>query len=168
MLFFSIDMNRDNYNKELLKQQERMYRFALKLTCDENNAWDLLQDFNEKAYMSWYMFDWEQNGSLVGWFYMMMRNMFITQFRSQQAKNNNYHNRYRHAAITSRQPDVEFRLELQEVRKKLNYMPSSMQRALWRYACGMKYDEIAEVMGISVGTVKSTIHQAREKLKKLN
>lgn len=38
---------------------------------------------------------------------------------------------------------------------------------LMLYAAGYKYHEIAENLGISIGTVKSRIHSARQRLKKM-
>lgn len=49
---------------------------------------------------------------------------------------------------------------------RLDNMPEEMGLTLLYYHVdGLKYEEIAETMGINVGTVRSRIHRARELLK---
>ena len=61
---------------------------------------------------------------------------------------------------------LEAKEQSRRMEETLKQLPPRMQRCLHlRFHEGLKYREIADVMQISIQTVKSTIHQARERLK---
>jgi RNA polymerase sigma-70 factor (ECF subfamily) len=54
---------------------------------------------------------------------------------------------------------------LEQLRAALEGLPVQMRRCcLLRYAQGLKYQEIADIMKISIETVKAHLHQARKRL----
>ncbi len=58
------------------------------------------------------------------------------------------------------------RLELQALRQELDKLPPQMRRCLLlRLDRGLKYREIAEVLGIAINTVKSLLHEAKSRLR---
>lgn len=52
-----------------------------------------------------------------------------------------------------------------DVKATLNRMPEEQARPLWLYAQGYKYEEIASMTGVPLGTVKSRIFTTRQELK---
>lgn len=65
--------------------------------------------------------------------------------------------------------DVVARYELQSLVAALRQMAATDNgvRSLWLYAFGYDYGEIAALTGVDIGTVKSRMHYARKRLKKL-
>ena len=57
-------------------------------------------------------------------------------------------------------------IEYIELLKLVNSLPSNLHAVFRLHVLGHKYEEMAEMLNIPVGTVKSRIHQAREWLKK--
>jgi len=73
-------------------------------------------------------------------------------------------------------PDDELsivrRFELQELRKRidqaLKHLPASLRELfVWRHTNGLSYEEMAEIKGLPVGTVKNRVFQAKEMLRQL-
>lgn len=62
--------------------------------------------------------------------------------------------------------EEEARLERQALRRELDKLPPQMRRCLLlRLDQGLKYREIAEVLGIAINTVKSLLHEAKKRLR---
>lgn len=92
-----------------------------------------------------------------------MNNLFVNLYRKQQR-----------AEIVSfedwtpidRPVDILGHQELfDDVKATLNRMPEEQARPLWLYAQGYKYEEIASMTGVPLGTVKSRIFTTRQELK---
>lgn len=65
----------------------------------------------------------------------------------------------------SPEEDVILQERLEALRSALHELPDQMRRAcLLRYEKGLKYQEIAHLMNISIETVKAHLHQARKRL----
>ena len=60
--------------------------------------------------------------------------------------------------------DAEAKLELQRTFDAIAALPIDYREPLLMAASGMSYDDIARLLGISVGTVKIRVHRARLKL----
>lgn len=61
--------------------------------------------------------------------------------------------------------DIYKELELKQILQIIQQLPDKMRMVINLYAIeGFKHDEIAEMLGISVGTSKSNLHDARKKI----
>jgi RNA polymerase sigma-70 factor, ECF subfamily len=72
--------------------------------------------------------------------------------------------------VAAEDPSVERRYELGELRGRLEAAIGRLPEALrelfvWRHVNGLSYEEMAEIKGIPVGTVKNRVFQAKEALK---
>lgn len=101
--------------------------------------------------------------NIKGWLLTIMHNLFVNLYRKQQR-----------AEIVSfedwtpidRPVDILGQKELfDDVKATLNRMPEEQARPLWLYAQGYKYEEIASMTGVPLGTVKSRIFMTRQELK---
>ena len=101
--------------------------------------------------------------NIKGWLLTIMHNLFVNLYRKQQR-----------AEIVSfedwtpidRPVDILGHQELfDDVKATLNRMPEEQARPLWLYAQGYKYEEIASMTGMPLGTVKSRIFTTRQELK---
>lgn len=101
--------------------------------------------------------------NIKGWLLTIMHNLFVNLYRKQKR-----------AEIVSfedwtpidRPVDILGHQELfDDVKATLNRMPEEQARPLWLYAQGYKYEEIASMTGVPLGTVKSRIFTTRQELK---
>jgi RNA polymerase sigma-70 factor (ECF subfamily) len=154
------------FNYKLLGMQSYLQYFAKKLTNNEEDANDLVQETNYKALM--FRDKFVHHTNLKAWLFTIMKNIFINNYRRNKkaqtfidtTDNLNYvHGRIDSFPVT---PDSELReSEILEVVASLedeHRVPFEM------HTQGYKYKEIAEELDISIGTVKSRIFFGRKKL----
>jgi RNA polymerase sigma-70 factor (ECF subfamily) len=73
--------------------------------------------------------------------------------------------------IPSKDPSVVEKFELREIRERIdNAMqkipPSLRELFVWRHINEFSYDEIAEIKGLPVGTIKNKVFQAKELIRR--
>ena len=147
-------MNSITFQKDLLGVQDDLLRFAYKLTSDREEANDLLQETslkaldNEDKYMP--------DTNFKGWMYTIMRNIFIVD-----QTDNLYHlNLPQESGFQS----TESAYDLKEMHRVVNALPREYKIPFSMHVSGFKYREIAEKLGLPLGTVKSRIFFTRQKL----
>ncbi|MBE6307016.1 MAG: RNA polymerase sigma factor [Bacteroidaceae bacterium] len=159
-------MNSPQFQERLLDLQSNLLNFAYMLTSDREEAQDLLQDTtlkaldNEEKYID--------NVNFKGWVFTIMRNIFI----------NNYRRVVRSQTIVDQTEDL-FHLNLpqesgfdtpdgsytvKEIMKAINSFSEEYRVPFSMHIEGYKYHEIAEKMQLPLGTVKSRIFFARQRL----
>ena len=159
-------MNNITFKKDLLGVQDDLLRFAYKLTSDREEANDLLQETSLKALDNEEKYTPDTN--FKGWIYTIMRNIFINNYRKVvrdqtfvDTTDNLYHlNLPRDAAFES----TESAYDLKEMHRIVNALPREYKLSSGRHVSGFKYREIAEKLGLPLGTVKSRIYFTRQKL----
>lgn len=163
-------MNSLKFQDRLLGLQDNLLNFAYMLTANREEAKDLLQDTtlkaldNEDKYID--------NVNFKGWVFTIMRNIFI----------NNYRRVVRNQTIIDQTEDLyhlnlpqdsgfaspEGSFTVKEITTAINSfseeyrIPFSML-----HVAGYKYHEIAEKMDLPLGTVKSRIFFARQRLQEM-
>lgn len=155
-----------NFKDRLLKLQDNMMNFAFILTSDKEEAKDLLQDTtlkvldNEDKYID--------NVNFKGWVFTIMRNIFINNYRrvvrSQTIVDKTedlYHlNLPQESGFSS--PEGSFNEK--EISRVINHFSDEYRIPFTMHVAGFKYNEIADQMHLPLGTVKSRIFFARQKL----
>ena len=159
-------MSTATFATELVGVQDDLLRFAYKLTADRDEANDLLQDTSLKALDNEEKYEPATN--FKGWIYTIMRNIFI----------NNYRKGVRNQTIIDQTEDLyhlnlpqesgfdtpDGSLSVKEISKAINKFPDEYKIPFSMHVAGFKYQEIAEKMGLPLGTVKSRIFFARQRL----
>ena len=161
-------MNTLQFQKKLMSIQENMMNFALMLTANRDDAEDLMQDTTLKVLDNREKF--VDNVNFKGWVLTVMRNIFI----------NNYHKVVRTQTLVDQgvdlynlevvnesgfdSPDGSF--QIQEITKVIESLNDDLKIPFSMYISGYKYSEIAEKLGLPLGTVKSRIFFARQELQK--
>ena len=157
-----------DFTQHLLNVQSELFRFAFKLTADREEANDLLQETSLKALDNEEKFTPDTN--FKGWMYTIMRNIFI----------NNYHKIVRTQTVVDQGVDLynlditnesgfdspEGSYQIQEISKAIENLNKDLKIPFSMYVSGYKYNEIAEKLGLPLGTVKSRIFFARQELQK--
>lgn len=153
--------------KAVLGMQANLKSFALKLTMDNDAAHDLVQDTTLKALKNEDKFVDDTN--LKGWMLTIMRNIFINNYRQTVRKatvidqtEDLYHlNISQDSGLTS--PEGSYAVK--EINQALDSFTDDYRIPFNMYVAGYKYNEIADKMGLPLGTVKSRIFFARKRLR---
>lgn len=159
-------MRTANFAQDLLSVQTELLNFAYKLTADREEANDLLQETSLKALDNEDKYTAETN--FKGWIYTIMRNIFIDNYRKalrdqiyvDQTDNQFYLNQN----IDIEGDSTEGSYDLKEMRRIVNALPKEYRIPFSMYVSGFKYREIADKLGLPLGTVKSRIYFTRQKL----
>ena len=163
----TIMASNNTFRTNLLNLQSNLMSFAYQLTSDREAAADLLQDTTLKALDNEEKFTADSN--FKGWVFTIMRNIFI----------NNYRRNVRQATIVDTTDDLyhlntsqesaletpEGSLSVKEITAVLNTFDDEFRIPFNMHVAGYKYSEIAEELGLPVGTVKSRIFFARKRLR---
>ena len=155
-----------DFTQHLLNVQSELFRFAFKLTADREEANDLLQETSLKALDNEDKYTPDTN--FKGWIYTIMRNIFINNYRKVvrdqtfvDQTDNLYHlNLPRDNAFEC----TESAYDLKEMHRIVNSLPREYKVPFSMHVSGFKYREIAEKLGLPLGTVKSRIFFTRQKL----
>ena len=161
-------MRTADFTQNLLGMQTELHRFALKLTADREEADDLLQETSLKALDNEDKYTPDRN--FKGWMYTIMRNIFINNYRKtvrDQTFVDHTDNLF-HLSLPqdSGFESTEGNYDLKEIRKIVNMLPKEYRVPFSMYVSGFKYREIAERLGLPIGTVKSRIFFTRQRLQK--
>lgn len=153
-----------DFKRALTDVAPHLRAFARGLCGCRDRADDLAQEAMLRA---WAARDRYAAGTnFKAWTFTILRNHFYSEARRAR-----FHGEYDELAaerILRAPPSQESPLELADVLRALSTIPDSYREALLLVAAGnLSYDEIAEICGIALGTVKSRICRARAMLAKV-
>jgi RNA polymerase sigma-70 factor (ECF subfamily) len=145
-----------------------MLNYALMLTSNRDDAQDLLQETTLKALNNWNKY--AENINFKGWVMTIMRNIFINDYNRTvniqtiiDKTDNLYH---LNLPQTSGFESVESSITVEEINQKINKLDEDLKEPFFMLLAGYKYDEMAEVLELPLGTVKNRIFLARKQLQK--
>lgn len=159
-------MRTANFAQDLLSVQTELLNFAYKLTADREEANDLLQETSLKALDNEEKYTAETN--FKGLVYTIMRNIFINNYR-KALRDQTYVDQTDNQYYLNQNFDIEGdstegSYDLKEMRRIVNALPKEYRIPFSMYVSGFKYREIADKLGLPLGTVKSRIYFTRQKL----
>lgn len=162
----------ETFQADAVPYLDVLYRFAFQLTHDVQTAEDLVQETMLKAYRSWSQY--RSGTNLRAWLFTILRNTFLTQRRDWQerVRKVKMHDVEEYAILGAGQeadPEGDFfdRLVDDEVLQAIAELPPHYREALLLSdGEGLKYHEVAEVLGVQLGTVKSRLFRARQILQR--
>jgi RNA polymerase sigma-70 factor (ECF subfamily) len=154
------------------RYSERAYRAAYRVVRDQQGAEEVLQEALIKAYRALPRF--EARSSFYTWLYRITVNLALDRRRrGKRAPAVEWDDAIAHEidprSTLSEPADPEvasLRLEVRElVAEGIQQLPDGQREVLLlREVDGLSYEEIAETMQISKGTVMSRLHYARKKM----
>jgi RNA polymerase sigma-70 factor, ECF subfamily len=155
---------------DLVAAIPRLRRYARVLTGEASRADDLVQDTLARAWEKRAL--WQVGTDLRAWLFTVMHNLFVNQraLARRDAANVSLDGAGVPAEIwqLSVRASQQTTVELHEVLLQLGRLPAEQREVLVLAAVEeMKYEEIAEVLDIPVGTVMSRLSRAREKLRRI-
>ena len=154
----------DGFRELYERYYQDVHRFALFLSGDAARADDLTADTFVRA---WRARDRIQHATVKAYLLAITRNLYRDQLRSSRQSTD------REVELQDTIPDaapgadvhVQHASTLRNVRDRLRGIARGDRRALLLYVLReMSYAEVAAVLGISIGAVKSRINRAREAL----
>jgi RNA polymerase sigma-70 factor (ECF subfamily) len=154
---------------ELVAAIPRLRRYARVLTGDTTRADDLVQDTLARAWEKRRL--WKAGTDLRAWLFTVMHNVHINQLAlvRREAANVSLDADPSGAAwqLPVRGNQLE-RVELLEVVTQMGRLPPDQREVLLLAAVEeMRYEEIAAVLDVPIGTVMSRLSRAREKLRRM-
>lgn len=144
---------------KILSCQADLYRYALKLTADIEEADDLLQETNLKALSQ--LDKYTTDIHFKGWLFTIMHNTFINIVK---AKRECYPIELQYTLSTEEM--VSSYIQLNEVRKEIERLPDMYRIPFTMSVAGYSYREIQARMNIPISTIKSRIFVCRDLLRK--
>ena len=152
-------MEKVDFTQGILAMESDLHRFAYKLTSDRDSANDLVQDCVLQALDNHEKFTHAKN--LKGWMFTIMRNIFVNNYRRTVREMNLIDDTYsinQQSLIEDEEGDrFEFAYDMKQ--------PEDMKVPFQMFVAGFKYREIAEKLGLPMGTVKSRLFFIRKRLK---
>lgn len=157
-------LSENDFKRALADVASHLRAFARGLCGDRDRADDLAQETMMRA---WAARDRYAAGTnFKAWTFTILRNHFYSEARRAR-----FHGEYDEVAaerILCAPAGQESAIELGDVLRALTAIPASYREALVLVAAGnLSYEEIADICGIALGTVKSRICRARSMLSKI-
>lgn len=158
-------MSTVEFNNSLTAMESNLLAFAINYTKNMEDAKDLTQETMLKAlrYKSYY----KPQTNFKAWVFTIMKNTFINQYRRKSRSNTIFDNSQDLYLLTNstenRNTPINY-ITAGEVTQKVNSLSDEYKIPFEMHYEGYKYKEIAERLDIPLGTVKSRIFIARQKL----
>lgn len=159
---------------------DKLYNYIVRMLGNSQDAEDVLQEVFLRAYQGLPQFD--GRASLSTWLFRIATNLCIDHYRKQERRVKTV-SLYRERADDSEDENEEWEFpdmqtpdpmqavldkELQEVvERAVQELSPKLKTILLMYDVeGLSYEEIAQALGIPMGTVKSRLHLARTEIQK--
>jgi RNA polymerase sigma-70 factor (ECF subfamily) len=162
------DGDRSTFEWIVKKYQDRIYNLCRYLLLNPQDAEDTAQEVFIKAFQNLIRF--QPQSSLYTWLYRIGVNTCLDhkrKFRPEPLKDESMAE-----GLPSFEPSPERRYQSKEIgqaiQAALAQLPKNSRSVIvLKEIEGLSYDEIAEILHTSIGTVKSRISRAREELRRL-
>jgi RNA polymerase sigma-70 factor (ECF subfamily) len=151
------------FDELVTKYRTKIFAIVCRMVRNEDEAWDLAQEAFLKAWKSIHRF--ECRSSFYTWLYRITVNLTIYSLRRKDGHEEVELNE----AIPSSLPSPSVNYQGTQIREQLNEALARLsleQRAVvvLKEVEGLQYQEIAEILDLSIGTVMSRLFYARKRL----
>ncbi|MHB1311475.1 MAG: sigma-70 family RNA polymerase sigma factor [Gemmatimonadaceae bacterium] len=166
----SRDAGRDarpaRFDRDAMAQMDALYSFAFKLTKVREEAEDLVSDTMLRAFQRWRQFQMGTN--IRAWLFTILYHAFVSRKRRVDAREvpmpetEDGYNRLE--PVGDENPEATFfdAIVDEEIVRAIGALPEEYRSTLvMSDVHGLRYAEIARVLGVPEGTVKSRLFRAR-------
>ena len=165
--------NNAEFTTEAMQYAQSLYSTALRMTRNQSDAEDLVQETYLKAFRSFGSF--ETGTNLKAWLFRILTNTFINTYRAKQRRPQEsdlgsvedlfLYKRLPSLAGLSESAEEQL-LDLfpaAEVREAIENLPETfLLPMLLNDVEGFSYKEVAEILDVPIGTVMSRLHRGRK------
>jgi len=161
------------FNEIVYRYKDRLVNFLYRYTGNKDDSEDLAQDAFIKLYRSKHLY--QEIAKFSTWFYTIAINIAKTSLKKKNKMSTLSISDYdteneKDFELTSdmRDPDVVANASLENfyIQQAINSLDKTYSDAIiLRDIQNLDYEEIAQVLNVPIGTVKSRINRGREKLK---
>jgi len=138
--------------------------FAWSISRNGSDADDLVQDTLIKAWSHRDKF--ETGTNLRAWLFTILRNTYYTAVVRRRREVRDEDDHYARALTSA--PTQEWGLAVRALQAALEQLPAEHREALILVgAAGLSYEEAADICGCALGTIKSRVNRARNRLLKV-
>src|SRR5690349_8294909 len=157
-----------DFTHQIASLRGTLRSFTRRFTTDREESLDLVQDTILKALT--YRDKFKEDTNLKGWLFTIMRNTFINNYRKSQRERTStdatkelYYLNVEDMHTFNR-PGSSF--EYEDIWKNVHELREELLTPFKMHDSGYKYHEIAEHLGVPIGTVKNRIFHARKEIQK--
>jgi RNA polymerase sigma-70 factor (ECF subfamily) len=149
------------WRQDLLALAPAMRAFAWSISHDATEADDLVQETLLKAWRGRDRF--QQGTNLRAWLFTILRNTYYTGLARRRREVADVDGQWAAGLVSPANQD--WTVSIEELRQALLRLPATYREALILVGgAGMTYEEAAEICNCAVGTIKSRVNRARERL----
>lgn len=170
--------NKDAFEKLIINYEKRVYNIAYQMFGNEHDANDMAQEVFIKVYKSLDKFNFKS--SFATWIHRITVNTCIDEYRKKkknyqiesmdetmEQKDGVVHKQFVDKSLTPEEKAIKNE-NIKFIRESINELKEEHKMIIiLRDIKGYSYDDIADILDISIGTVKSRISRARSTLKKI-
>lgn len=163
---FKNDKSKELFEDNLLEHIDSLFNFAFRLTCNREQAEDLVQEASFRGFKSYHKF--AEGTNFKAWMFTIVRNIYINEYRKKVREpiKVNYEEVENFISLPEF-TGFEEELFSEALQQSLGQLAEELRTTLMLfYVEELSYKEIAEVMKCPVGTVMSRLFMARQCLKK--
>lgn len=156
----------DTAFRQLVQQYSRpLYSHIRNIVIDHDDTDDVLQNTFIKVFQNLKNFKGESK--LFSWIYRIATNEAITHLSSKSKKNNVTNEEVQQKALQNLEADEYFEGDAMQLtlQKAIAALPEKQQLVFkMKYFEDLKYEDISEILGTSVGALKASYHHAVKKI----
>ncbi len=166
------------FEEQALPLLDQLYGAALRLTRNPQDAEDLVQETYAKAFAAFHQF--KQGTNLKAWLYRILNNAFISNYRKAQrrpkeADSDQVEDWQEFAAAShdsrgmmSAEAEALENMPDSEIKEALEQLSDDRRAVVYLADIeGFSYQEIADIVGVPIGTVMSRLHRGRTQLREI-
>src|SRR3982074_834940 len=143
----------------------RLRRYARALTRDVSRADDLVQSCLTRAVAKQHL--WQPGTDLRAWLFTILHNQHVNDVRRSVREGINVAVEEMAPMLTVQSNAVAV-LQLRDLERAIGQLPQEQRQVILLVGLeGMRYEEVAAILGVPVGTVRSRLSRGRDQLRRL-
>jgi RNA polymerase sigma-70 factor (ECF subfamily) len=172
----SLRGDKEAFEMIVLRYQQPVVNYIGRMVREREMALDFSQEIFLKVYVS--LRSYRPQYKFSTWLFKIASNYMIDYWRKKKIPTTSLDRSPdedepgMRIQVADDAPSVGRQLELRELRGRIDaaldrLSPAFRELFVWRHVNGLSYEEMAEIKGLPVGTVKNRVFQAKETLRRL-
>jgi RNA polymerase sigma-70 factor (ECF subfamily) len=157
------------FNNQLICMEDKLLNFAMKMTFNRESAMDLLQTTYLKALT--HKDQYVETNNFKAWTFTIMKNSFINDYRKSKRMITLYdktNDPYLFDSPKVLHQDIPYQgFSYEEINNAIDSLDDKFKVPFRMFVAGYEYKEIAQILRLKIGTIKSRIFLCRKKLSEM-